>query len=377
MVVHVVVAGHLGGAEHFLVNLASRANLTGVDHCVALMTPNPKLRDHFVKAGLRLRDRGPAKENLAAYLWRSFGFREIAWLRRVLQEEGASLIHVHTFGSQILAARVARQLDIPLVRTEHGVGVYRDPTRAFLRRWALRRADRIVAVSEFVKQAVEEADPTVRSRVRVVRNGVDTSHFRPDPNRPDGPFMFSMLTRLERVKRVDLAIEALPLVPDAYMEIFGEGSQRPALERLASVRGVRHRVKFCGYCADAPAAISRSDASINCTREEGLGLAVIEAAAMERASVAFAGGGIPEVIEDGRTGWLTGDYSAAGFAAAMRKAADRARAREFGVNARKRAIELFDIDRMCRDYALIYDELTRGVPEPGNASLAKKESLPE
>ena len=356
-VLHVVVAGHLGGAEVFLASLASHADLTGADHCIALMTPNPKLRNYFVEAGLRIRDRGPVRENAAAYLWRTFGPADIAWIRQILSEECATLIHVHTFGAQVLAARVSRQLRLPLIRTEHGVGVYRDLTRAFLRKWALRRAGRIVAVSEFVKDAIERVDPTVRSRVSVIRNGVDTSYFRPTPAHHEGQFTFSMLTRLERVKRVDLAIEALSLVPQARLEIAGEGSERQALERLASSRGVADRVRFLGYCADPRAAISRGDAAINCTREEGLGLAVIEAAAMERATLAFGGGGLPEVVEDNRTGWLVREYTAAAFAQAMMKAADRTRARELGVNARKRAIERFGIDRMCREYAAVYSGL--------------------
>lgn len=359
-VVHIVVAGHLGGAEHFLVNLASRAKLTGVDHCLALMTPNPKLRDHFVDAGLRLRDRGPVRENLAAYLWRSFGPAEIAWLRRILMEEGASLIHAHTFGSQVLAARVARALSIPLIRTEHGVGVYRDPTRAFLRKWALRRADRIVAVSEFVKRTIEEADRTVRERVCIVRNGIDTEYFRPLTPSPDGPFTFFMLSRLERVKRVDVAIEALSHVPDALLEIIGDGNERNRLQGTAKKFGVETRVKFLGYRDDPRLAISRGDALINCTQEEGLPLAVLEAGSMERPAIAFAGGGIPEIVRENQTGWLVREYSAFAFARVMAEASkNRPQAREFGTNARKLVNALFNVDDMSRGYGAIYNELAK------------------
>ena len=48
-VVHVIVAGEIGGAERFLVNLATRPELSGADHCVVLMTPNPKLRNFLRK----------------------------------------------------------------------------------------------------------------------------------------------------------------------------------------------------------------------------------------------------------------------------------------------------------------------------------------
>ena len=123
-VVHVVVAGQIGGAERFLVSLATRPELSGADHCVALMTPNPKLHAFFADAGLRVHDRGPVRENPLAYLWRSWGPRDIAWLGRVLREEGADLIHAHTHGSLVLAARAGLRYGLPVLRTEHNVRHY-------------------------------------------------------------------------------------------------------------------------------------------------------------------------------------------------------------------------------------------------------------
>lgn len=55
-VIHVVVAGDIGGAERLLVDLASRSEASGVEHAVALMTPNAKLRAYFLEAGLRVLD---------------------------------------------------------------------------------------------------------------------------------------------------------------------------------------------------------------------------------------------------------------------------------------------------------------------------------
>src|SRR3954468_24938367 len=86
-VVHVVVAGDIGGAERLLVDLASRPEESGAEHVVALLTPNRKLAAMFGKAGLTIRDRGPVRESPIAYLWRSFGPSDVAWLANVLREE--------------------------------------------------------------------------------------------------------------------------------------------------------------------------------------------------------------------------------------------------------------------------------------------------
>ena len=101
-VVHVVVAGDIGGAERLLVDLASRPEESGAEHVVALLTTNRKLAAMFAKAGLSIRDRGPVRENPIAYLWRSFGPSDVAWLANVLCEERASIAHLHTFGSHVL-----------------------------------------------------------------------------------------------------------------------------------------------------------------------------------------------------------------------------------------------------------------------------------
>src|SRR5690348_18428418 len=86
-VVHVVVAGDVGGAERLIVEMASRPEQSRANHSIALMTPNPMLRALFLDAGLKVHDRGPVRENPVAYLWRSFGPTDAAWLIGVLKTE--------------------------------------------------------------------------------------------------------------------------------------------------------------------------------------------------------------------------------------------------------------------------------------------------
>ena len=360
-VVHVVVAGEVGGAERFLVELASRPELSGADHCLALMTPNPKLRAFFTGAGLRIHDRGPVHENPLAYLWRSYGPADIAWLGRVLRQEKADLLHAHTFGSHILAVRTALRHRLAVVRTEHGVRHYRDPSCALLRHWALRHTDRIVGVSGFVARTVGELAPYAREKIEVVLNGIDLAHFPRTPPPADGPFTISVISRLEPVKRVAIAVEAVAQVPDVRLNIAGGGSERNALEELARKRGIAGRVRFLGHLDDPRPAIAASDAIINCTREEGLPLAVLEAAAMQRPTIAFDGGGTPEIVQDCRTGWLVREDTVGAFAAAVAEAsADRARAAEYGVRAREWVDPAFGIDRMCMGYAAVYRDVNQG-----------------
>ena len=360
-VVHVVVAGAIGGAERLLVDLASRPELSGADHCLALMTPNPKLRAFFADAGLRIRDRGPVQENPIATLWRSFGPADIAWLGRVLLEEKADLLHAHTYGSHILAARVGLRHNLPVVRTEHGVRHYRDPSCALFRHWALRHTNRVAAVSNFVAREVGKIAPHARGKTGVILNGIDLSKFTLAPPPMDGPFTVTAVCRLVPFKRIALAIEAVARTPQVRLDIAGDGSERETLQRLARKRGVESRVKFYGYLRDPRPVIAAGDIFINCTREEPFGLSVIEAAAMGRSAVAFASGGIPEIVQDRRTGWLVAEHTVDALAAALSEASvSRARAAELGVAAHNWVEGKFGIETMCKAYAALYRELAGG-----------------
>ena len=108
-VVHVVVAGECGGAERFLVELASRPHETRARHVIALMTPSDRLAQLFKNAGLRVHDRGRVRENPLAYLWRSLGWADVGWLSDVMRRERATVAHLHTFQSHVVGTRAAKR----------------------------------------------------------------------------------------------------------------------------------------------------------------------------------------------------------------------------------------------------------------------------
>jgi glycosyltransferase involved in cell wall biosynthesis len=357
-VVHLVVAGDIGGAERLLVDLASRPAESGAEHCIALMTPNPGLRALFRAAGLRLRDRGPVRENPLAYLWRAFGPADMAWLAQVLVEERAELLHVHTFASHVLGVRAARRCGLPVLRTEHGVHHYSDPSCMPFRAWSLRHTDRIVAVSAYVARAVAAAAPAARPRLGVIRNGVDADYFAPAPAPTGGPFTFCVACRLEPWKQVDRVIGALALVPGARLRIIGDGSARARLEAQARAHDVADRIDFLGYRPDPRPEIAACDAAVSASRDEPLGLSVLEAMAMARPVVAFDGGGIPEIVEDGVTGWLVRERTPEALAAAMAEAAaSRPETARRGKAARAFVERDCRIEGMAAGYAAVYRAL--------------------
>jgi L-malate glycosyltransferase len=359
-VMHVVVGGDIGGAERVVVDLATRPERTGADHQVALITPNRGLAAYLQRAGVRMHDRGPARESPVAYLVRSLGRADVAWLAALLVAERIDVLHTHTFGSHVLGTRAALRARAPQLRTEHHVMHYTDVSSSAFTRWAAARTARIVTVSEYVRRAIAATAPRVGDRATVVRNGVDTAYWAPreGPDRASGDtFRLGVVCRLTEWKRVGLAIEATARV-GVELVVVGDGEERPALERLA--RSLGARVEFAGYQADPRPWVARCDAVVSTARDEPLGLSVLEALAMGRPVLAFATGGIPEIVEHGVTGWLvTGGtvHSMADAIAGARR--DRARLSGMGIAARRFAVERCAVERMCDLYAVAYRETSR------------------
>lgn len=366
-VVHVVVAGEVGGAERMLVDLARADDEARVRHVVALATPSERLRGVFATAGLDVEDRGPVREGPLTYLVRSLGPGDVRWLEGVVRGRRGDVVHVHTFGSQVLGTRAAIRAGARVVRTEHSTRVYDDPSCWPFSRWSLEHADAAVAISEAVRRRAMERAPWAASKLLVVPNGVDVTRFAETPLPPDeGPLRLLALGRLDRRKGLDLAIAALARVPGVTLEIVGDGGERRALEALVRARGVRDRVTFAGFASDPLPAIRRAHALLSSARAEGLGIALLEGMATGRPVIALPTGGVPEIVRDGETGWLAYGSDETALVRALESAVrERSALAERGARARDLVRTQYDLRTMRDGYARVYAEVVSGRAAPG------------
>ncbi len=367
-VVHVVVAGECGGAERFLVELASRPHQTRAHHVIALMTPSGRLARLFRDAGLRVHDRGRVRENPISYLWRSLAWPDVHWLADIMRREHAAIAHLHTFQSHVVGTRAARLAGARVLRTEHDTRYFVDPSCSVFTRWSLRRADATIAVSSSVERFMRAELRDVTCPVRTIRNGVDSRYFTPPQSErePSGrPFTFGVLSRLEPVKQVHLVLQAIARVEGARLSVVGDGSELPRLRRLADTLRVRDRVTFHGFKSDPREIMGTIDVVVSASSSEALGLSLLEAQAMGRPVIAFGVGGVPEVVVDGLTGWVLPGRSVTALATCMAEACSApSRAREMGINARSYVESEHAIDRMCSSYADVYAQLDERAGRP-------------
>jgi glycosyltransferase involved in cell wall biosynthesis len=277
----------------------------------------------------------------------------------------ADVIHAHHMRSapSRIAAVVALARRRPAVVTDHGLagGTWGG---------ALPRLfDRFLAVSEY--SARELRAP--RSRTRVIYGGVDGDRYRPDPATPRRSVLF--VGRLTPHKGVDRLIRALP--PGASLTVAGSAGHDRAsperdypdlLRRLAAGRDVRFRgpvpdellpALFRSAVALALPSVHRTCYGRWVPVSELLGLVVLEAMASGTPVVCSRIGGVPEIVEDGVTGFLVPP----GDVGALRERltqllADRALAARLGRNAREHALERFTWDACAERCLSAYAEVT-------------------
>lgn len=275
--------------------------------------------------------------------------RALAKVWRELRRASAHIVHLHLRSRSLrwAAATSGKKLLLHLHarRPESGqdsAGVI--PTRG---------ADAVLAVSNAVAQRAGGGRPVV------IYPGV----------RSQGPpladrklHLIGTAGRLAPIKGLPYLLQAVALIarniPDVALEIAGSGPEHAALQREAERLGISERVRFLGWVPELHEVMRRWRVFAQASREEACPVAVLEAMATGLPIVATEVGGLPELVESGRTGWLVPAADAEALAGRiMELLRDPDRASEMGRAGQERVREHFSAERMARSVAALYDQL--------------------
>lgn len=359
-VLHVVCAGEVGGAERMLVDLVRKGPDLDAAHSIALFSRSDRLRELLTATAAPLYDRGLVREGPRTTLERALLEGDVAWLADRIRDADADVVHLHTFGSQVLGTRAALAAGRAVVRTEHSTRVYDDWSCWPFSRWSLQRSDAVVAISAHVAEVARRRAPWLGDRLRVIANGVDCARWAPQPWPGPSPLRALALGRLDPRKGLDRMLRAVARVPDLHLDVVGDGGERPALEALTARLGLAQRVAFRGYQADVLGAIARAHVLVSAARKEGLGIALLEGMAAGRPVVAAPTGGIPEIVVDGVTGWLARSARTEDLARELARAAGDGNERvRRGALASQRVAARFSLEQMRAGYGDVYRRAAR------------------
>jgi L-malate glycosyltransferase len=235
---------------------------------------------------------------------------------RLLNREGIEIVHTHDLYTNIFAAPLARLAGCRVMASRRWLDATPRSGLLPLNRWSYRFAHRVIANSALAARLLVSEERVPATRVIELPNFLEERAFRrvtPEVRSahrrswevPEDAFVVGTVARLVPVKNQAMLLRALAhLAEDVHLVLIGGGASRPGLEELARALQVAERVHFTGELVETTNLHQFFDVSVLCSRSEGFPNAIIEALAAGCPVVATPVGGIPEVIEDRRTGLL-------------------------------------------------------------------------
>lgn len=303
-------------------------------------------------------------------------FALIGRLRKLIDEIRPDVIHLHSrrgadwFGG--LAARHFESIPVVLSRRVDNAEA------ALLVNYKYRLFDRVVVISNAIRDILANAG-VPEDKLRVVHSAVKTSTwerrwdrlafaktFFPPAENSSGPSrqapVIGMVAQLIKRKGHRYVIEAMPLIqehyPDVRLVFFGRGPEEARLLLLTQKLGLEDAVTFAGFRKDINHWLGCLDVFIHPPMTEGLGVAVLQAAAASLPIVASRVGGVTEIIEDRVNGLLIDPQSPEQIAeGVLALLGDPQTARAMGEAAHQTVVDKFSVDAMVEGNLKVYQEL--------------------
>ncbi len=303
----------------------------------------------------------------------SFGARLVSLCRR----HGIGLVHANGITPLVLCAAAVKLSGRKLVYHLHdtllspdGGGNMSTGGQRILRFFMKGFADAVVANSQFTADTVPASCRRLAGKLTVIHNGIEINGGEPAPRLREGRLRLLSFGRLDSRKGFQMGIEAVELLRarwgiEVEYTILGEGPYRADLESLSCRLGVADLVCIPGFSDDVAGRIRESDAVlVPSLWQEPFGLTVIESMVERRVVVASAVGGIPEIIEDGRTGMLVGleDMPRQIAERVAMIAASPDTSDLIALRARQTVLERFSMDRMAAGLTSLYSSVMGGEP---------------
>jgi N-acetyl-alpha-D-glucosaminyl L-malate synthase BshA len=294
----------------------------------------------------------------------------------VAKYEQLDVVHVHYAIPHAISAHLAKEISAPtnpfaLVTTLHGTDITlvgMEPTFHPLVKYSLEKSDAVTAVSSFLQEKTRQgfgADLEIQS----IPNFVDTALYTRSASdslerklRCGDEWILMHVSNFRPVKRVQDCIRILAEVRKklpARLVFVGDGPERSEAERLTRELGVEEHVTFLGKQSALPEILSVADIFLLPSQQESFGLSALEAMSCSVPVIATNIGGIPEVVKHDETGFIAelGDVQRmAKYCVELLSNPKKLAA--FRENARRRAVDNFDIAKIVPMYEALYETVT-------------------
>ena len=282
-------------------------------------------------------------------------------LVRICRQWRPDVLVAHGFSEHLWGRYAGLLAGVPrLIQVEHNVRERYGFWRLRQSLWLARRTDRIVGVSQAVRQALLRTGHPA-DRCTVILNGIDLARFSqglPWTQREDAivmPARFAAQKDHETLIRAIGLLAEQGLRPVVYLAGEGKASWRRRAEALARRLGVTDQIRFLGHVAELPELLGRVKLCVLSTHYEGLGLGLIEGMASGCCGIGTDVEGVQEIITHGETGFLVPHLDAAALADTLRqRLQDSAGTARVAAAGQRHVEATFDRDRMRQEYLALF-----------------------
>ena len=295
----------------------------------------------------------------------------------VARAEKLDLLHVHYAIPHSISAILARESIkhiryIPVITTLHGTDITlvgADRSYLPITRYGLQQSDGVTAVSKFLKQATIETFDF--DEIEVIPNFICQNHYKrlvDSPLQkelaPNGERLLVHVSNFRAVKRPADCVEILAKVRaagvNARLVMAGDGPERSACVYRAEQLGMNGHVTFVGKQANIADYMGVADVFLLPSELESFGLAALEAQACEAPVIATRIGGIPEVVADKESGFLSDVGDVAKMTAdTVRLLGDEDMRRSFGQRGRELAVQRYSTANIIPQYIAFYEKIVK------------------
>ncbi|HWL10172.1 MAG TPA: glycosyltransferase [Planctomicrobium sp.] len=348
-VCHVSMTLKTGGLERLLVEFGRFSNPKSVDLTFVALGEIGAPADDLRAAGFDV---------ISLDMPRTSKLYALKQLRTLFMEREIDIVHTHNTYPQFYGALAARLTGVQaVINTQHGRGCGEHWKSLWQFRIANRLSSHIVGVSEDATKLCQSQDKACARQMQTIWNGIDVERFAFSGPKIE-PTAISV-ARLSPEKDYATLFRALPRViqeePQFKLRLIGDGSERPALERLADELNIRSHVEFLGERKDVQDLLRTAGFFVSSSRTEGISLTLLEAMAVGLPIVTTRVGGNPEIVVEGETGKLVPPEDPQALALAMIDMLDeRPLWPVIGDAARARVVTNFNARVMVRRYEELY-----------------------
>jgi glycosyltransferase involved in cell wall biosynthesis len=370
-VVHLMASPFYGGPERQMLGLAR--HLPREVESIFLSFAEGGLAQPFLDETRRLGFEAKAlTHNTPRY------FACVAEVADELRRLHADLVCCSGYKPDLVGWRAARRVGIPVVSISHGwtAATWRVRCYERLDRFILGWMDAVVCVSRAQADKVRAAG-VAEQAIAVIQNAIGADAFvEPQPEvRAEMAGWFAQpprwiigaAGRLSPEKAfadyIDAASQVVQQRPDAGFVQFGDGPLRADLERRVAQCGLQGKFVFAGFRNDLGRFLPNLDVNVMSSYTEGLPVVLLEAGAAGVPTVATSVGGIPEVIDDGKSGYLVAAGDASTLAQRVISLLDNDQQRQtMGRAARDRVRRDFSFSAMSQRYHDLFRNLVKSLP---------------